>query len=154
MAKLHETFETTLSADKAFAFVADFSNSARWDPGVASSEALTDGPVRVGSAYKLGVRLGSRVAPMEYRITTLDPGRRVVLEGKGSGVEATDDIRFEAIATGTRVDYMADIRLRGWLRLAAPFAGRAFASVARNARAGMLKTLEEMAREAAPGHSA
>jgi carbon monoxide dehydrogenase subunit G len=154
MAKLHETFETTLSAEKAFAFVADFSNSSLWDPGVAWSEGLTSGPVRVGSAYRLGVRFGSRVAPMEYRITTLDPGRRVVLEGKGSGVEATDDIRFEPLATGTRVDYMADIRLRGWLRLVAPFAGRAIAAIGRNGRAGMLKTLEEMAREAAPGHSA
>jgi carbon monoxide dehydrogenase subunit G len=146
MAILNETLDTKLASDEAFTFIADFANSARWDPGVASSEGITDGPVRVGSVYRLGVRMGSRVTPMEYRITTLEPGRRVVLEGKGSNVEATDDIRFTPTATGTRIDYMADIRLRGWLRLVAPFTGGAFAAIARNARTGMLKTLDEMAQ--------
>jgi carbon monoxide dehydrogenase subunit G len=89
--------------------------------------------------------MGSRVTPMEYRITALEPDRRVVLEGKGSGVDATDDIRFGPTATGTRIEYVADIRLRGLLRLAAPFAGRAFASVARKARDGMQQTLDKMA---------
>ncbi len=154
MARLHESLETTLAPDRAFPFIADFANSARWDPGVAWAEGLTDGPTRVGSAYRLGVRMGSRVTPMEYRITTLEPGRRVVLEGMGSGVEATDDIRFDPSATGTRVTYMADIRLRGWLRLVAPFTGRAFAAIARNARAGMLKTLDELAEQPAPERSA
>jgi carbon monoxide dehydrogenase subunit G len=146
MARLHESLDTSLPADAAFAFIADFANSSQWDPGVAWAKPLTQGPVQVGSVYQLGVRMGSRVTPMEYRITTLEPGRRVVLEGKGSGVEATDDIRFSPIATGTRIDYSADIRLRGWLRLVAPFAGGAFAAIARNARAGMLKTLDEMAQ--------
>jgi carbon monoxide dehydrogenase subunit G len=146
MALLHESLDTNLPADEAFAFIADFANAAQWDPGVAWAKALTQGPAQVGSVYQLGVRMGSRVTPMEYRITTLEPGRRVVLEGKGSGVVATDDIRFSPIATGTRIDYSADIRLRGWLRLVAPFAGGAFAAIARNARAGMLKTLDEMAQ--------
>src|SRR5512141_2987711 len=150
MARLHESLDTNLSVDRAFAFIADFSNSARWDPGVAWSEAIGSGPTSVGSAYRLGVRMGSRVTPMEYRITTLEPDRRVVLEGKGAGVEATDDIRFSPTATGTRIDYMADIRLRGWLRLVAPFSGGAFAAIARNARAGMLKTLDQMAQRPAP----
>jgi carbon monoxide dehydrogenase subunit G len=148
MARLHESLDTSLSLDQAFAFIADFANSSRWDPGVAWAEGVTPGPVRVGSVYRLGIRMGSRVTPMEYRITALDPGQRVLLEGKGSGVDATDDIRFTPTATGTRIDYMADIRLRGWLRLAAPFAGGAFAAIARNARAGMLKTLDEIAQRA------
>jgi carbon monoxide dehydrogenase subunit G len=91
---------------------------------------------------------------MEYRITALEPGRRVVLEGKGQGVEATDEIRFTPIASGTRIDYSADIRLRGWLRLVAPFAGGAFATIARNARAGMQKTLDDMARAVRSGAEA
>lgn len=149
MAQLHESLDTNLPSDQAFAFIADFANSSRWDPGVAWAEAVTPGPVGVGSVYRLGVRMGSRVTPMEYRITTLEPGRRVVLEGKGSGVEATDAISFSPTPTGTRIDYMADIRLRGWLRLVAPFAGGAFAAIARNARVGMLKTLDEMAQRVA-----
>ena len=86
--------------------------------------------------------MAGRVAPMDYRITVFEPSRQVVLAGVGSGVEAVDDIRFEATSTGTRIDYRADIQLRGVLRLVAPFAGGAFARIARDARDGMQRTLD------------
>ena len=67
---------------------------------------------------------------MTYRIVTLEPGQRVVLEGRGSNVSAVDDIRFQRTETGTRIDYTADIELTGLLRLASPFAGRRSPSIA------------------------
>jgi carbon monoxide dehydrogenase subunit G len=145
MAVLRETIESPLGIDEAFAFVADFANSVRWDPGVASSVRLDEGPVRVGARYRLGVRMGSRVATMEYDITRLEAPHRVVLEGRGSGVSATDDITFSATPTGTRIEYVADIRLQGALRLLAPFAGGAFRRIGENARDGMQRTLDALA---------
>jgi carbon monoxide dehydrogenase subunit G len=146
MPVLREQIDTPLPVDEAFAFVADFANAARWDPGVASSERLDAGPVGVGARYRLGIRMGGRVTPMEYEITTFEPARRVVLAGSGSGVVAVDDIRFEAAPDGgTRVDYVADIRLTGVMRLLAPFTGGAFARIARNARDGMQRALDQRA---------
>ena len=146
MAALHEIVATRLPLERAFEFIADFSNSERWDPGTAWSKPVGDPrPAAVGNTYELGVRMGGRVAPMQYSITALEPNARVVLRGTGSSVEATDDIRFERTATGTRIDYRADIRLTGWMRLVAPFAGRAFAKIARDAREGMSSTLDAMA---------
>ncbi len=142
MTVLHELIETSLGPDEAFAFVADFANASHWDPGVASSERIGDGPVDVGARYRLGVRIGGRVAPMTYEVTHLEPGRRVVLEGSGSGVAAVDDIRFAPSGAGTRIDYTAEIRLRGLMRLATPFAGGAFARIARDARDGMQRALD------------
>ncbi len=145
MAVLREQLETTLGIDEAFAFVGDFANSAQWDPGVATSVRVDPGPVRVGATYQLGVRVGGRVAPMTYTVTHLEVPRRVVLEGVGAGVKATDDIRFEPSARGTTIDYTADIRLVGLRRLLAPFAGGALRKVAENARAGMQRALDERA---------
>ena len=145
MPTLNERIETSLPIDEAFAFVADFANARDWDPGVAASERLGAGPVAVGARYRLGVRMGGGVAVMEYVITALEPLRHVVLAGEGSGVSAIDDIRFETTPVGTRIDYTADIRLRGLKRLAAPFAGGAFAKIARQARDGMQRALDERA---------
>lgn len=145
MTILREHIETTLPIDRAFAFVADFSNAHRWDPGVVSSERSNPGPVGIGARYRLGVRLNGRAAPMDYEIAVFEPSRRVVLRGTGSGVAAVDDIRFEATGTGTRIDYIADIRLQGLMRLATPFAGGAFARIARDARDGMQRTLDQLA---------
>jgi carbon monoxide dehydrogenase subunit G len=149
MTRLNERIETTLPIDEAFAFVADFANSMHWDPGVATSERIDAGPVGLGARYRLGVRLRGRVAPMEYRITTFEAPRRVVLTGEGSGVSAVDEIRFEPAGMGTRIDYTADIRLGGLMRLAQPFAGGAFAKIARDALDGMQRALDARAAQRA-----
>lgn len=155
MTTLNERIDTTLPTEAAFDYVADFANSEEWDPGVETAERLDEGPVGVGSRYRLGVHLGGRVAPMEYRITEFERPRRVVLVGEGSGVSAVDDIRFApAAGGGTRIDYTADIRLGGLLRFAQPFLGGAFANVARKAADGMRRTLAERAQDGPAGPTA
>jgi carbon monoxide dehydrogenase subunit G len=146
MPRLHETIDTPLPIDEAFAYVADFANAQSWDPGVATSERIDAGPVGLGARYRLGVRMRGRVAPMEYRITAFEAPGRVVLTGEGSNVSAVDEIRFEPTATGTHIDYTADIHLGGWMRFAEPLAGGAFEKLAKDALAGMQKTLDERAR--------
>jgi hypothetical protein len=151
MPTLRETILTTLARDDAFAFIADFAHSAIWDPGTATSDRIGDGPVGTGARYRLGVRMRGRVSPMEYRITDFDPPRRVVLAGSGSGVRATDDISFETTPGGTRIEYVAEIHLTGWMRLLEPFVGGAFAKIGREARDGMTRALDERARATASG---
>jgi len=148
MAILREQINTALPIDRAFAFVADFANASQWDPGVATSERSDTGPVGIGARYRLGLRVRGKVSPADYVITVFEPSRRVVLTGTGSVMEAVDDIRFEATETGTRIDYMADIRLKGLMRLAAPFAGGAFKKIGRDALDGMQRTLDRLAAEA------
>jgi carbon monoxide dehydrogenase subunit G len=147
LTKLHETIETSLPIEETFAFIADFANSSRWDPGVATSERIDAGPVGLGARYRLGVRMRGRVAPMEYRITTYEPPTRVVLTGEGSGISAVDEISFapRADGTGTAIDYTADIRLGGWMRLIQPFVGGTFEKIAKDALGGMQRTLDELA---------
>ena len=145
MPTLNERIETTLPLDEAFAFVADFANARSGTPASRRPSASTRDPSAVGARYRLGVRMGGRVAPMEYEITTFEPSRRVVLAGEGSGVSAVDDIRFAATPTGTAIDYTAEIRLRGAMRLVEPFVGGAFAKIARNARDGMQRALDARA---------
>jgi carbon monoxide dehydrogenase subunit G len=154
MTKLHERIQTTLPIEETFAFIADFANSSRWDPGVATSERIDAGPVALGARYDLGVRMRGKVAPMEYRITTFEPPTRVILTGEGSGVSAVDEIKFEKTATGTSIDYTADIRLGGWMRLAQPFVGGAFEKIAKDALGGMQQALDARAAQAAAAPAA
>lgn len=148
MTTIHERIETAMPTDAAFDYIADFASAQEWDPGVAYARRLGDGPIGPGTRYELGVRMGSRVAPMQYHITVLDRPRRVVLVGSGSNVEAIDDIRFESSAAGTVIDYTADIRLGGLMRFAQPFLGGTFARIGRDAADGMERTLA--ARAAGP----
>ena len=145
MTRLHEEIETALPVETTFDFVADFANAQRWDPGVARSTRVDDGPIRVGSRFALDVRMGGRVAPMTYQVAALEPPRRVLLVGTGSGVDAVDEIVFEPAGSGTRIRYMADIRLSGLPRLVQPLLSGVFARIGRDAAAGMHRTLADLA---------
>jgi carbon monoxide dehydrogenase subunit G len=149
MTRLHERIETTLPIEAAFDYVAEFANAQEWDPGVAAARRIDAGPVAVGAHYKLGVLMGGRIVPMDYRITELDRPRRVVLVGAGANVDAVDDIRFERAGGGTVIDYTADIRLGGLLRFAQPFLGGPFAKIGRDAASGMERALAARAADRA-----
>jgi len=46
---------------------------------------------------------------MIYEITSLEPDREIVLEGRASSFTAVDRLRFEAITGGTRLRYQSDV---------------------------------------------
>ena len=146
MPRLHETVETALPLGETFAFLADFANSQVWDPGTVSARRRGSGVVQVGARYELVVKVGRGTAPMTYEVVTLEPDRRVVLVGEGRQVHARDDIRFEGLPTGgSRVDYTADLTLKGWMRLLTPFLGGTFRKIGSDARDGMQRALDALA---------
>ena len=146
MTRLNERIATPLPVAEAFDYLADFANTAEWDPGVASAERIDAGEIGSGSTFRLGVRQGSRVVQMEYRITHYHPPRQVVLVGEGSGISAVDELLFEpGPGGGSVVDYTADIRLHGLLRLVQPFIGGTFRRIADDASEGIRRTLTALA---------
>lgn len=149
MPRLHEIIQTSLPPQDTFAFIADFVNSEVWDPGTVTSKRIGGTSVGVGTSYALTVKVGSGTAPMVYTIERFEPDTRVVLRGEGKTVSALDDIRFEPTADGgTKVDYTADIELKGWMRLLTPFLGGAFKKLGDDARTGMTAALAERASAA------
>ena len=148
MVRLEETAITSLSTDEAFASVGDFANIHEWDPGVTSSKKTDDQPTAVGTAYDLELLYGGRAMEMQYRITDIEPGRRVVFEGSGGMVTAIDTIEFESINGQTKVTYRADLGLKGIARLAEPFMRSRFAEVGRSAGEGLRRWLAELESQA------
>ena len=145
MTKLIEHVNSPLPRDAAFAYVADFTRQSEWDPNTVTSKRVDEGQLGVGSRFSLEVKIGSKVAPVEYRITEWEVPSRVVLIGEGSGVWTEDTITFSEEADGTRVDYEAEIKLSGLLGLVQPLMGRAFASIGKAAVAGMKQELDALA---------
>lgn len=120
MTRLRFDITVPTPPEEAFAFVADFSNLPEWDPGAVSSTQLEgDGP-ELGAVYELQFSFGGSEMPLTYRITDIDPPNRVVIEGSGSRVSLRDEIHFDSADGGTRIRYVADIALKGPLRIAQP----------------------------------
>ena len=143
MVTLIEVIEVSRPLEEAFAFVSDFVNAERWDPGVKESRREGDGPVGIGATYRLVVTFRNSTLPMTYRIVQFENPRRVVLRGEGSTVEAVDEISFEPVGRRTRITYRAELRMRGPLALVEPFLHRAFDRMGKRAVAGLRDALDE-----------
>lgn len=141
MASYRTTITTPHPRDTVFAYLADFSSAAEWDPGVHSARALGE-PGRMGSEFEVVARFLGRDVRLTYRTLAVQPPRRIALQAKSPTVVSYDEI---TVAGGpdddTTVTYTADLRLRGALRVFDPLLGLVFKRIGDRARDGLAARL-------------
>ncbi len=141
MARYRTTVSSTWDVDRAFNYMADFSNSATWDPGVASAEKLSTGEIGLGTKFQLVANFNGRQLPLTYEVTAFEPPRRVVLRAETDMVRSVDEVTFSATPSGTDVTYDADLRTLGKFRVIAPIVALLFKGIGDRARAGLQREL-------------
>jgi hypothetical protein len=137
------TISSARTAAQTFDYLATFSNAAGWDPGVLSGEQIGQGPVSIGTQFRLVVPFLGRRLTLIYRVTELVPGHEVVLAAASGLLRATDRIAVTARGSGATVSYQAEVRLRGPLRLLDPLLSRGFRQVGQRATAGLAAVLAQ-----------
>ncbi len=118
MAYCRATIEVPRPIDEAFEYLADFSNAAKWDPGVISARKITRGPIGRGTEFEIVSRFLGRDVRLRYRATQVDPPSRLVFEGGARTLRLVDTISLEKSAKGTRITYDANLALEGIFYLA------------------------------------
>ena len=132
-----EVIEVPRSVEESFAYVADFTTVAEWDPGIHTARKLS-GDGSVGSVYEVQAEFRGKTMPFTYTVTAFEQDRRIVLDGMGEKATSLDTIVFEPSADGgTRITYTADFELKGALRVAEPFLGGTFRKLAHKALEGL-----------------
>lgn len=132
---------TNKDVDEVFAYMADFSNAAAWDPGVRSASRSGSGDVELGETFDLEVVMGNRVTPMTYEVIELEPPRRIVLRSETPRLVSRDTLTIRSTPAGTVLDYLAELDLKGLMRLADPLLGLAFKRIGDKATAGLREHL-------------
>ena len=132
-------------AAEVFRYIAEFENTAEWDPGIAEARKVTDGPVRVGSEFDVVALFRGKRQRFRYRVTELENGRRIVLAGDGEKATSVDSIAVEPAGAGSRISYTAEIRLKGLRRIAEPLLKPMLARTGEEALAGLKQTLDRPA---------
>jgi carbon monoxide dehydrogenase subunit G len=144
MTRLQETIEVARSVEESFDYVADFTTTADWDPGIAQARHVGDDTtIGVGARFDVVADFNGRRLPFVYEIVEYERPHRVVLVGRGPNVEGRDEITFTKEGdTHTRIDYIADIRLTGLARLAEPFMAGRFDRMGKAAVRGLKAKLD------------
>ncbi len=121
MTILNETIRLDRPAREVFAYVADFTTCTQWDSTAIEATRLDDGPLAVGSRFRVrcAAPLGSLV--LDYKVLELTPDRCVVLLGRGRLFDVKDTIRITPAGSGCELSYTAEFF---WKPAIAPFADR------------------------------
>ena len=120
MACYKDAIDVQLGTEDTFDYLADFSRTAEWDPGVASASPRTDGDPNLGSKFVVNVSVLGAEIPLDFEITTYERPKRLVLTGGNSIIRCVDKIAFTPRGEGTRVNYEAHVDLTGFSQLADP----------------------------------
>jgi carbon monoxide dehydrogenase subunit G len=144
--RVGRTIETACGRETAFDFVADFSTTQEWDPGIPSARRVDDGPLGLGSRFELVSRFGSTEQTIVYEITAFDRPNSVTFVGEGSKFAGTDVISFAPReGGGTTVRYVADLGLKGLASVAMPFIKGRLDEMSDRAVAGLRAALDARA---------
>jgi carbon monoxide dehydrogenase subunit G len=141
MPKVAKSVVVAKPPSEVFEYLADFANTAQWDPGVAEARQSSSGPVGLGTTFDLVAIFRGRRIPVTYEVTVFEPNTRVVLVGKNKRFTGTDDVTFAPEGGGTRIGWNADFQMEGLGKLVQPFLGGVFEQLSVEAMEGLQATL-------------
>jgi len=159
MAHYSATIEVPVAITEAFDYLAEFSSTQEWDPGVSEAEMLTPAPVGLGSKFRVVASFAGRKLPLTYEITAFDRPHRVTVRAENGSTVSEDTITFTtpdrsgepaddpSDDPGERVTvrYEADLQLKGVFKVLAPVMGRSFDGIGDRAAAGLRAALLDRA---------
>lgn len=141
MARYVTSIESRLPPAEAFAYMADFSNSSRWDPSVVEATRSSGTQVGQGSRFDLLVKFGGRTIPMTYAIVSYDEPRSFAIEAQNPSFTSRDSITVAPREGGSTVHYDALLAFKGAARVLDPIMQLLFARTGDRAAAGMRAAL-------------
>ena len=143
MARFVTQVRSPRSVEEAFAYMADLTNFAQWDPGVRRAEQVTGEVPEVGAEYDVEVNGIGGPLTLRYRLTTHQPPTELVAEATTPLLRSLDRITVEPDdGGGSLVTYDARLTLRGLFGLVDPLLGLAFDRIGAKAERGLIEALE------------
>ena len=108
-------------ADEVFRFVSELPNNPRWQRGMRACRWTSDPPHGVGSTYEQEARFLGKDVRNSFRVTALDPGRRIIFESTGGSFPLAVTRTVAPLGAGRcRFTEAVEGDARGYYRVADP----------------------------------
>jgi hypothetical protein len=134
---------------EAFAYMADLTNFAEWDPGVGRVEQVEGDGAGLGAAFDVAVKVPGRTMTLRYETTAFDDDATTMTAFAQNAVMTSEDtVTVEADGDGSIVTYDAELKLKSFLGLSDPLLRLTFNHIGDRAAAGLVDALagERVAR--------
>jgi len=140
MIRIEETVITPKPLGDVFTYVADFSTTAEWDPGIHSA-VRSSGDGGVGTRYDLVASFMGRTVPVTYEVLEVAEDERFVIKGENASFVGLDTITFHDRDGATEIVYVAEFTMKGFLRFVEPLLKPVFNSLGKKAVGGLDRVL-------------
>jgi hypothetical protein len=142
MARYLVHVRTPMPPTAAFAYMADLTNFAEWDPGVDHVEPVDGDGAGRGAAFDVAVKVPGRTMTLRYVTTAFDAvSTTMTAVAENALLTSEDTITVVGDGDGSIVTYDAVLRLKGLLRLGDPLLALTFNRIGDRAAAGLVKAL-------------
>jgi len=126
--------------ERVFAYTADIANDPTWQSDMLEARRMTEGPVGLGTTYRIRVKPSMGVSEGSVEMVELQPGRRQVFRGDMGPMKPTITHLFESADGGTSLTRHVRFELPGPMRLMQPVVR----AMVRKRNAGFLAKLKEI----------
>jgi carbon monoxide dehydrogenase subunit G len=147
--RVEQSFTVGRPPGEVFAYMIDPANLASWQTSKVSVEPLTDGPPRKGYRIKERTKIGLRQWDQVVEFSEFEPGRALsthIVEGS-MPVDGRWTMQADH-ADGTHVQFVAEGKLSGVMRLLEPLVRRGIARSFRHYHALLARNVETAAARA------
>ena len=142
MARYIVNVRTPMPSAEAFAYLADLTNFAEWDPGVERVEQVEGNGAGLGAAFDVAVKVPGSTMTLRYDTVAFDDASATMTAFAQNAVLTSEDtITVEADGNGSIVTYDAELKLKGLLGLSDPLLRLTFNQIGDRAAAGLVETL-------------
>lgn len=97
--------------ESVFAYITDLSKHGEWSANPLKIEAISPGPVAVGSRYKSVAEVGGQRIEAEFEVTEYEPPFRFGFAGEDSTGKYEHHFSLQSYQGGTRLERMIRFKL-------------------------------------------
>jgi len=105
--------------EEVFVFLSNLENNMKWRSGMIKAEKISEGPIGVGTTYRVINNFFGRRAEGEAVVTEYELNWKYATMNK-SGLRIKTQRMFEPVEGGTRVTFSVETQLGAFFKLAEP----------------------------------
>jgi dehydrogenase/reductase SDR family member 12 len=141
--ELHEEVDVPRPPGEVFAYVSDFTTTVEWDSTARTARKLSPGPISTGTEFCVVCDLPVGSITIMYRVTLLEPNRRIQLSGSSKLFDIQDNIELTPSEKGTHIDYRATFLVKPLLQPVAGLSRKGLEAMGRESVASLGVALED-----------
>jgi len=108
---------------EVFAFLSDLENNLNWRTGMIEARKISEGPIGVGTTYRMINNFFGRRLEGEAVVTEYELNRKYATVNK-SGLPIETKRTFEPVEGGAQVTFSVKVEIGGFLKLVEPLLAR------------------------------